>query len=386
MDTTTQHAPTRAQGAGDTDRTVSVIVPVYNTERYLDQALESLERQTYRDLEIVVVNDGSTDGSAAIMREHAARDPRVRIVDKENGGYGAAMNRGIAEATGGWIAILEPDDWVEPGMYADMLALAARYKGSDPAVDIIETPYWVIADADTPHERKLHCSYRGRVRPRTQPFTIKDAPHLLSHHPSIWTALYRRGFLDRCGIRFREFPGAGWADNPFLVETLCQARAILYLPRPYYCYREETPEKSARLARRSPLLPFERWNDMVDVLERLHVTDRGVWQAQVARGFTYMGGVVEHTGIASRPDIQRAVDKMFSRMDPGLVFSNPRVPVAAKRLFAERRGIANPPISRLMQVRDLVGQSVYALWNKGPVELCRMAGRYVSTYAKRAGR
>ena len=365
---------------------VSVIVPIYNAARYLDQALESVEHQTHTELEIICVNDGSTDNSRAILADHAKRDPRIRIIDKENGGYGSAMNRGIDEATGAWVAILEPDDWIEPGMYADMLALAARHAGATPAVDIVKTPYWVIADADTPRERKLPCQYRGRIRPKKQPFTIHDALHLLAHHPSIWTALYRRDFLNERGIRFVEAPGAGWVDNPFLVETLCQAQAILYLPQAYYCYRDETPEKRAQMATRDPLLPFERWNDMVDVLERLHITDPVVWTPQVTRGFTYMGRIVEHASASADPRIEAAVHRMFDRMDPAIVFADPRVSPAAKRSFAEYRGIENPPISRLMHLVDLAREVCYNTWNKGLGETLRMARGYLVSCRTQTGR
>ena len=382
MDTPSAHS----EATDATAPAVSVIIPVYNAERYLDQALASAEGQTRRDIEILCVNDGSTDGSRDILAKHAERDHRIRIIDKENGGYGSAMNRGIDEAAGTWIAILEPDDWIEPGMYADMLDLAARHEDANPAVDIIETPYWVIVDADTPSERKLPCQYRGRIRPKTQPFTVHDAPHLLAHHPSIWTALYRRSLLNSHGIRFKEVPGAGWVDNPFLVETLCQAKAMLYLPKAYYCYRDETPEKREQMAKRDPLLPFERWNDMVDVLERLGVTDPAVWTPQVTRAFTYMGRIVEHTGTGADPRIEAAVHRMFDRMDPAVVFADPRVSPAAKRVFAAYRGIEHPPISRIMHLTDLVREVCYNTWNKGLGETLRMVRDYLSSYTAQSGK
>ena len=91
---------------------VSIIVPVYNVEMYLEQCMESLCRQTMRDLEFVCVNDGSKDHSLEILQRYAAKDPRVVIIDKENGGYGKAMNVGLDRATGEYIGILEPDDYV----------------------------------------------------------------------------------------------------------------------------------------------------------------------------------------------------------------------------------------------------------------------------------
>ena len=154
---------------------LTVIVPTYNAEPYLSQALGSLLNEKKIELEILAINDGSTDNSLAIMQDFAARDSRVRVIDKANQGYGATCNLGIREAKGDWIAILEPDDWIEHGMYSDMLSFAER-KFSDPnKLDIIETPYWIIRNPDTPQEVKLHCAYRGRIKPPRQPFTIHDA-------------------------------------------------------------------------------------------------------------------------------------------------------------------------------------------------------------------
>lgn len=356
---------------------VSVIVPVYNAGAYLEQALDSVRAQTYTNLEIICVNDGSTDGSLAVMQRYAAVDSRFRVIDKPNEGYGASMNRGIAEATGEWVAILEPDDWVESGMYADMLAHAQRVQAANPQaapIDIIETPYWVIRNPDTPQQVKLHCSYRGRVRPSHQPFTVYEARHLLGHHPSIWTALYRRSFLADHDIRFREIPGAGWADNPFLVETLCQAHAIAYLPQPYYCYREETPEKTKAMALNSPTMAVERWLDMADVLDRLGETSPIVWMEQIVRGCTNLSITLRYVDIDETPQLKALVQQMFSRMDPQLLFSCSRISPAMRHLFAQYRGIEepSPALGKLAYDAHLVHEGLYNVWNKGPKQTLDM--------------
>ena len=112
----------------DSQALVSVIVPIYNVEKYLDQCLDSIEAQTHRNIEVLCINDGSTDGSRAIMAAHAKKDPRVRVIDKENGGYGQGCNRGLSLAKGEWVSIIEPDDWIDPTMYE-----AARIDGANRA-------------------------------------------------------------------------------------------------------------------------------------------------------------------------------------------------------------------------------------------------------------
>lgn len=360
---------------------VSIIVPVFNAEPYLAQCLDSILAQTHRELEVICLNDGSTDGSLAIMQAYAARDERIRVIDKQNQGYGATCNRGLEEARGAWISIVEPDDWIEPGMYADMLAFEATF--NDPA-DIVKTPYWRIWMPDTPEQRKLNCSYRRRIKPPCQPFIIRDAAHLLTHHPSIWSAIYRKGFLEKHGIRFREYPGAGWADNPFLIETLCQAERIVYLDEPYYCYREETPEKSKSFALNNTLLPFDRWNDMMDALERIGIRDEAVLRAHNSRGFTYLGGVLEEVDLTN-DEVRAAATRMFERMDTDLVLSDAEIPPGCKRMFAELRGMPEPYIRSAPYAWGLVKQGLYNLRNVGPWFTLRTFKKYVTRKSSREG-
>ena len=364
---------------------VSIIVPIYNAGPYLEQCLDSIVGQTHKDLEIILLNDGSTDDSLATMRRYAENDGRIKMIDKQNQGYGATCNRGLAEATGTWISIVEPDDWIEPGMYADMLAFAAKFADEGTPLDIVKTPYWRIWLPDTKQQRKLNCSDKDRIHPPKQPFAIADAAHLLCHHPSIWSAIYRKSFLDERNIRFKEIPGAGWADNPFLVETLCQTDRIGYFDTAYYCYREETPEKSKNFAHSNTLLPLERWNDMMDVLERLGITDERILRAHNSRGFTYLSGIIEEVDL-THDDVRETAKHMFERMDADLVFSDNEVSPGMKRLYAGLRGIPCPKINPLPHMKGLVGQGVYNLKNTGVVNTLFATKNYLVKRARREGR
>lgn len=349
---------------------VSVILPIYNAEPYLDQCLNTVRSQTYKNLQIICLNDGSTDNSLSIMRDHASADSRIEIIDKENEGYGASCNKGIDAAKGAWLAIVEPDDWIEPTMYADMLAFLASL---EKPCDIVKTPYWRITMPDTPQQARLNCSYRRRIKPKAQPFTLKEAPHLIRHHPSIWSALYRTSFLRDNGIRFHEIPGAGWADNPFLIDTLCATDRIAYLDVPYYCYREETPEKSASMAEKTPLLPFARWNDMMDSIERLDVSDRIIIEEMYRRAFTYLSGITEYAGFT--PEIEAAAKDMFERMDPSVVFASNVISPNSKELFARVLGIQYEGGKTGYWRKTMVGELLYTLRNAGPKYTLRMVGK-----------
>lgn len=314
---------------------VSIIIPVYNAGIQLVDALVSAQEQTYRSLEVICVNDGSTDGSLDILNAFADEDPRFRIATKENAGYGAAMNDGLTIARGEWIAILEPDDWMDVDALEKMLTFAGSFS-EEP--DIVKCPYWWVKAGDEFGEQKLNCTYRGLVHPSSQPFGLEATPELIAHHPSIWSALYRRSFLEEHGIRFPEYPGSGWADNRFLVETLTATDRIVYLDEPFYNYRATSPEDEDAFARKAPLLPFERWGEMTKVLNAAKVTDPGIWRAHIRRGFMYAGGVVGQVG-EGYPGLSDALQEMFGSMDEELVLSDPAISPEMRSLFARIRGI-----------------------------------------------
>ncbi|MBQ2681675.1 MAG: glycosyltransferase [Eggerthellaceae bacterium] len=343
---------------------VSVIIPIYNVEGFLDQALSSVEAQTLRDIEIICVNDGSTDSSPTIAHAHAARDKRVHVIDKPNGGYGSACNCGLAEARGTWIAILEPDDWIDSDMYESMLSFAAAVSGN---IDVVKTPYWRVTQPDTAQEKTVNCSYKGRIKPKSQPFKLGDpgTAHLIVHHPSIWSALYRADFLEEHNIHFPEIPGAGWADNPFLLETLCQAESIVYLDRAFYRYREETAAHFKETVRNNPIMLFDRWNDMMDIAERLHVTNEDILRALTRRGFTYLDSVAAATDLF-KPALWTQVEHMFERMDDHLVLSEAHIPPHWKRDYQRVKHLPAQHYGQAPYLASLAAIGVYNLINVGP--------------------
>ena len=100
---------------------ISVIVPVYKVEKYLDKCVESIVNQTYKNLEIILVDDGSPDNCPAMCDEWAEKDERIRVIHKENGGLADARNAGMDIATGDYIGFVDSDDWIEPNMYEVLL-------------------------------------------------------------------------------------------------------------------------------------------------------------------------------------------------------------------------------------------------------------------------
>jgi glycosyltransferase involved in cell wall biosynthesis len=106
---------------------VSVVIPCYNVEKYLRQCLDSVVNQTLKELEIICVNDGSTDSTLDIIKEYAAKDPRVSYIDKPNAGYGDSMNKGFDQATGEYIGIIESDDYADLDMFEKLYTCAKEH-------------------------------------------------------------------------------------------------------------------------------------------------------------------------------------------------------------------------------------------------------------------
>lgn len=119
---------------------VSVILPVYNVEKYIREALDSVINQTYKNLEIILVDDGSPDSSGDICDEYAAKDDRIRVIHKENGGVSSARNAGIEAARGDWIYFMDPDDWIDPDTIEAAVGMAAE-NGCDMCLFDFENVY-----------------------------------------------------------------------------------------------------------------------------------------------------------------------------------------------------------------------------------------------------
>lgn len=122
-----------------TNPLISVIIPVYGVEKYIAQCLESVINQTYANLEIIVINDGTKDRSAEIAKEYAKKDSRIKVYDFENGGLSVARNRGLDIATGEYISYIDSDDWIDSKMYDTLLKLALQNDADMVKCGVIET-------------------------------------------------------------------------------------------------------------------------------------------------------------------------------------------------------------------------------------------------------
>lgn len=369
---------------------VSLVVPIYNVADYLEQCLASIQSQSYTNLEIICLNDGSTDSSLALLEAYAARDGRLVIIDKENEGYGKTCNRGIAAAHGTWVGIVEPDDYLEPTMVQELVDLI-QVNGGEDQVDIARSAYWrvfgnqkngragvkaQVKNGAGSTEHRIPCAYKGRVKPKQQPCSIDQMAQLLLHHPAIWTALYRKEFLTQNNISFKEVPGAGWVDNPFLIASHCCGARLVYTDSALYNYRENGYAEAATFAQCQPKIPLERWNDMMDVVDARNITSNAVLDALTLRGINYAlltkDALIwreEHDAAGQiNSEVRDLLAKSFERMDAKRVFENPAISSTGKVLFAQVRGIALPKDDKFSRYAYLAKEGFFRVKNDGIVQ------------------
>ena len=218
------------------DIKVSVVVPVYNREKYFRQCVDSIVAQTLKEIEIILVDDGSTDGSPAICDEYAAKDPRVKVIHKQNAGMGVAYNTGMAKAKGEYIGFVESDDWIEPEMYEELYNKAVEQD-----VDMVKSLYTNVNGEKT----NLVNQYgKRRFNQRLENLSMTAPEIATSSHPAVWSAIYNRTFIERYKIQYAERPGASFQDIDFNWQVITQVRSCYLVPKSYYNYRVDASDSS----------------------------------------------------------------------------------------------------------------------------------------------
>ena len=219
---------------------VSVIMPIYNAERYLRAALDSVVSQTLNEIEIICVDDGSSDSSLKILSEYAARDPRVRVITGPNGGYGVAMNKGIDAAIGDFIGIVEPDDFVEPEMFERLVTAAIEHN-----CDVVKSDFLPFTGQGHTYQDQWYeiCPDKGFYGKVLDP---ERSNAIFFAMMMSWTGIYARSFIQGNNIRHNETSGASFQDNGFWMQVFAQAHRVFFVNEAYYHYRTDNPSSSIR--------------------------------------------------------------------------------------------------------------------------------------------
>ena len=238
---------------------ISVIIPVYNVEKYLERCLDSIINQTFEEIEIICVNDGSTDNSRKILEKYKKQDSRVVIIDKKNGGLSSARNVGMKVATGKFISFIDSDDWVNltflEKLYKNITTLNTDI--SICGVHLYDELKQEIND-NLPYFT-LECFndfFNNKV------FSYEDTKSFLMDVPVMaWNKLYRKSFLDECNAQFPE--GLIWEDGPFFFSIYFRTQKVSLIRDLLYYYRINRKGSIVQKAGKSFI-------DIIDVVELMY--------------------------------------------------------------------------------------------------------------------
>lgn len=203
---------------------VSIIVPVYNVEKYLGTCLESLINQSLKEIEIICVNDGSTDDSLLILEEFARKDSRIIIINKENEGQSVARNIGVEKARGEYLGFVDSDDWVEVNYFEKLYNSAKKYDCD-------------IACAGFKNFKKNNIKIRKSYEAELLCTTVNDKIRLdnLPADNYIWNKIYKRSAWKDLGVKFQ--PCRFYEDIALIIKLLHKMGKMVVVPDVYYIYR-----------------------------------------------------------------------------------------------------------------------------------------------------
>ncbi len=205
---------------------ISVIVPIYKVEKYLLKCVESLINQTYKNLEIILVDDGSPDKCPQICDEYAQKDNRIKVIHKENGGLSDARNAGMKIATGEYISFIDSDDWVNTDMYQYMLKEALLHNA-----DIVECNiYNAFEDKTEKYNTDHYAIYNNNydiMKAYIKDYNIKTV---------VWNKLYKKSLIKDIPFEFGKYN----EDEFFTYQVLSRANFLIHIDNYYYYYRQRS--------------------------------------------------------------------------------------------------------------------------------------------------
>ncbi len=221
---------------------ISVIVPCFNLDQYLKRCMDSILGQTYRNLEVIAIDDGSADSTPEILAQYAKEDPRVVFLRQENAGAGAAANAAVQLARGEYLAFVDNDDWIEPEMY-EKLHTAMLQNGADMAVCNYNLTYSDHVDACRSSMREEAVDVQDDVFAYFCRYCACPRPNNY-----IWTRLYKTELVKESGIRFEAFRMG--ADTLFNFKLLPLLRRVSFIPEGLYNYVQRPDSSVYTVARR----------------------------------------------------------------------------------------------------------------------------------------
>lgn len=241
---------------------VSIIIPIYNLADYLPQCLDSVQGQSYENIQVLLVNDGSTDASLAICQEYAHRDDRFLVIDKANSGVSDSRNQALDRAEGKYIQFLDGDDWLTLGA-TETLVHAAESTGAD----LVLAHFYRVAD-----ERMAP---RGHIK-KERVLTRQEFAEQMMKAPAnyyygvLWNKLYRRSIIEANRLRFDV--QVNWCEDfLFNLEYIERVRLVSAVPKPVYYYRkrENSLVNSQASMRRTIAMKIQTFDSYKELYQKL---------------------------------------------------------------------------------------------------------------------
>ena len=213
---------------------VSILVPCYNSEKYIKKCINSILCQTLNDIEIICINDGSTDNTLKILQSFEKNNSKIKIIDKKNSGYGASLNLGFSISKGEYIGIVESDDFIEKNMYESLYENAKKYD-----LDISRCCFNYYSDEYIKEEHFDFIEKNKIFRPI-------DNLSIFFQMPSLWCSIYKRTFLKKNNIKFLETPGASYQDLSFCFKVYFWAQRYMQTNECLLNYRQTNDSSSVK--------------------------------------------------------------------------------------------------------------------------------------------
>ena len=262
-------------------------MPSLNVGEYIDECISSVTNQTLKEIEIICIDAGSTDNTLDILKKHAKKDSRITILNSNEKSYGHQVNMGLERAKGEYISIIETDDFIDENMLEALYSLSDNGK-----VDLIKSTFYHYDDWDK-NNIKADIDNSKADLPNNKQFTLKEEPLFVDGHPSVWSGIYKRSFLEENRIKMVEAPAGGWVDNPFFYETAIAAKSIVYTHQAFYYYRVSNPNSSSNQFSDFSM-PMQRVLDMFNILDKYNFKDENVLVKFYNRLFRYVEIILEN--------------------------------------------------------------------------------------------